>query len=170
MNNDVNFEDAESYSFNFDKNKLTFKDIVLLHLQKISHYASVEMRGGYWENRPSQNQMNVKVYIPDTRESYSNAIQYLADILYPYYDKKMKEAWDKAEKEVKDAFNSTTVYVEPTRDYDEDDESRGYRKFSNQADKVSFRDLRMSINKVLFRELCCFLYRKKYLELGVIED
>lgn len=142
----TNFEDAESFSYT-DKDKLSFKDIVLQHLKKIGTFASVELRGGYWQDKQipfGQGIITQKVYVPDTREVYSNAIEYFADILYPHFDKQMKEAEEKLKKEFEEAYNS-----KPIRDE---------------------RVLKVLINRKLFRELCSFLYRKKYLELGTAED
>jgi len=177
--NETNFEDAESYSYSFNKDKLTFKDIILQHLKKISQFASVEFRGGYWEIKevPFSSGSGVvhsisnKVYVPDSREVYSNAVECLADMLYPYFDEEMKKAEQKCKKELEEAYNSNTILVEPERaDEDEEQEKAYIRKFKNQSDKLSYRSERVKINRKLFRALCSFLYRKKYLELGSIED
>lgn len=76
------FEDAESYSFNNLKDKITFRDIILQHLRRISQFASVEFRGGYWEIKETpistggfSATITNKIYIPDTREVYSNAVE-----------------------------------------------------------------------------------------------
>jgi len=173
MSEETQFEDAESYNYSFDKNKLTFKDIILLHLKKIGDYASVEFRGGYWEVRSKViGGMGIedKHYIPDTREVYTNSINYLADTLYPYFDEEMKKAFEKAEKETEKAYNDNTVEVEPDREDQNPEEAKKYRKFKNLSDKRSYRSEKTEINRKLFRALCCFLYRRKYLELGSIED
>ena len=39
-----------------------------------------------------------KYYVSDTFEEYSNGIDFLSDILYPYFDKEMKEAEEIYEK------------------------------------------------------------------------
>jgi len=176
MGDDVRFEDAESYSFNYDKDKLTFRDIVLQHLRKITQLASVEFRGGYWEVRETPvfsggATLTIKnrVYVPDTRECYSNAVEVLADLLAPYFDEEMRKAEEEAVKALEKALKSSTVLVEPTR-VDEFGESEKGRVFRNEAGKVLFRDERVKVCRRLFRALCSFLYRKKYLDMGVIED
>jgi hypothetical protein len=173
IENDTQFEDAESYNYSFDKNKLTFKDIVLLHLKKMTEYASVEMRGGYWETRNRMQGQQIftdKIYVPDTREIYSNAVEVLADLLSPYFDGDMSKAEEEAEKMMNKAYNSNTVLVEEDREDQNEKEGEEYRRFNSVKDKQSFRSERRKINRKLFRALCCFLYRKKYLEMGSIED
>lgn len=178
------FEDAESYSFNYLKDRLSFRDLILLHVKKIAQLACVEFRGGYWEVREipvvkgnAGYTLKNTVYIPDTRECYSNAVECLADMLAPYFDKEMSEAEKKTEKNLEEAHKSNTVYVEPTKSDQNENESEqteyeqeGYRAFKDNHDKIQYRDVRVQINRRLFRALCCFLYRKKYLELGSLED
>ena len=140
------FEDAENTSFNYMKDKISFRDIILQHLKKISQLSSVEFRGGYWETTPIILQgasTYTKKYVPDSREMYSNAVECFADMLCPYFDKEMKKAEEEAEEELKGLENSS-----------KEEHSHKKRK----------------INKKLFRALCSFLFRKKYLELGSIED
>ena len=180
--NNTHFEDAETYGFNYGKDKLTFKDIVLLHLKKIGGFASCEWRGGYWEEKPHPNiQYNavIRTYVPDTRETYSNAVGYLHDILYVYFDKKMKEASETAEKETEEALNDNTIEQEKDRGEETEEEieeeitqevKKYHRKFGSIDNRMTYRKIRAEINRKLFRALCCFLYRKKYLDLGAIED
>lgn len=157
MTEESQFEDAEAYQYNFDRNKLTFKDIILMHLKKIGEFASVEFTGGYWEKRSKMIGGAVvenKYYVPDTREVYSNAVEYLADMLSPYFDTNISKAEGEANKAIQKAWKDST----------------SEEHFQSTKDKISYRAERRAINRKLFRALCCFLYRKKYLELGSIED
>lgn len=169
---DTQFEDAENYSMNFGKDKLQFKDIIFQHLHKISQFASVEFRGGYWEEKAVSvgggQTITNRIYVPDTREVYSNAVECFADMLYPHFDKKMKEAEEKAQEDIDKAFKDNSVVVEETRTDETPEEAKRY--FKDVQQRRSYRDMKLDINRKLFRELCCFLYRKKYLELGSIED
>lgn len=141
MQENEQFEDAESYNSYFGKERLTFKDIILQHLKRISQLSSVEFRGGYFAKKlipmPSGVTLTSEEYVPDTREIYRNAVDVLADMLAPYFDKTMRESEEKFQKEEK-----------------------------SQKDKNEL----LKIKRKLFRELCCFLFRKKYLELGTLED
>lgn len=164
------FIDAETYTGQ-GQEKLTFRDIVLSHLKKIGTLASVEFRGGYWDEKAihtSSVTNIIRTYIPDTREVYSNSIDYLHDLLYPHFDKKMLEASKKAEEEDSIAFEEMTH--EATREDETPEEEKKYRKFSNVKERVAYRDMRVKINRKLFRELCCFLERKKYLKSESFED
>ena len=173
MADELQFQDADSYSTNYNKN-LTFKDIVLQHIKKIGSYASVEFRGGYWEIRETPivsgnvgGVVKSKVYVPDTREVYSNSVEYLADILYPHFDKEMIDKEIKLREELSKIYQDKTVLIEGTRTEQDDLDSR---KFSKIEDKILYRDQRVLINRRLFRDLCSFLYRIKYLEIGNLTD
>lgn len=163
MSDNIQFEDAESYSPNMLKDRLTFRDILLSHLKKITGFASVEFIGGYWEQKPHPNPSSnatINVYVPDTREVYSNAVECLADLLAPYFDKEMKENESHYEEAKKDSFLALAK---------NSNNGRGY-VFADVEDRVAFRDIKRQAAQKLFRALCSFLYRKKYLELGSIED
>ena len=174
MADDTQFQDVDSYAGGFDKDKITFKLIVLMHLKQIGHYASCEFRGGYWEEKPHPNihcNATIRTYVPDTREVYSNSVEYLADILYPYFDEEMSKAFKKAEEDTDKAYNDNTIVKQPDREDESEEETEEYeRKFKDLNDRISYRSERVKINRKLFRALCCFLFRKKYLELGTIED
>ncbi|MBN1385384.1 hypothetical protein JW968_00210 [Candidatus Woesearchaeota archaeon] len=151
---DVKFIDAESYQGRADE-KLTFKMIVLEHLRKIGGYSSCEFLGGYWQERPDPRPNSnaiIKIYIPDSREVYSNSVEYLYDILYPHFDEEMKKIGQEAEKMLEDAYNENTDIID------------GERRFKNVDVRITFRDVKRQISRELFRELSCFLYRQKYME------
>lgn len=167
------FEDAEGFQFG-PKNPLDFKMIILMHLKNIGKYSAVEFRGGYWDTKPISVGgaiLEHRVYTPDTREVYSNAVEYLHDMLYPHFDEKMRKQSIAAEEKLKAAWEKSTVVKEPDREEEDSVEGSKYdRKFATTKDRVTYRTLRRDINRLLFRALCSFLYRKKYLELGAIED
>ena len=164
MKEETQFQDAEGFNPTYN-NTLTFKDIVLQHLKKIGQFASVELRGGYWEHRPNPNpnmNMPIKTYVPDTRDIYCNAIEYLADVLYPYFDEEMKTI----EKKIKENI-AKSLQVHTRTNEEEENE---FLIFKSSADAVSYSISRTKHSRTLFRALCSFLYRKKYLEVGTLED
>jgi len=175
---ETKFIDAESYTGG-DKEKLTFREIMLSHLKKISTYASVEFRGGFWEDTVKViGNMSVTNthYVADSREIYSNSIEYFYDLLFPHFDKEMKEAGEKAEKEIKETFKDHTVIKEPEREDENKDtiikeeESKVYRNFKDTSNKISFRSRKRKINRILFRELCSFLKRVDYFKGKTFEE
>lgn len=162
----VNFEDAETSNNFVSQDKQTFRSIILSHLNNIMKFASVEFRGGFYEERPLSMQGGIiRTYIPDSRAVYYNAVDCLADALHPYFDKKMKEAEEECIKEENKAYDicSKTIELKVGEDIYE-----GKRLFS--AMKEQYRDERVNISRKLFRALCDFLHRKKYLEVGTLED
>jgi len=157
---DIKFEDGENYSFDYNKDKISFREIILQHLRKIFTLASVEYRGGGYEERTlvSNGVVNsMKVYIPDTREVYSNAIEVMADGLLPYYDSDMEKAEKKYQEQLDLKFKDI-------------DGKRGDDLDYNMELKSEYRDTKRILSRDLFRALCEFLYRKKYLDIGVVED
>lgn len=163
MEKNAGFVDAESYvPAGFEG--LTFKMIVMLHIQRISVLASKEMRGGYWEDKVvsvkgGQGSMMTRVYIPDTRAVYDNAIKYLADVLCPHFDETMREEEEKILEEINKLFNQFKLEFDQANDHD----VKTYLRDQYNYD-------RNTKYRKLFRELCNFLYRIKYLELGVAEE
>lgn len=167
---DVEFLDAESWSGG-DKEKLTFREIVLSHVKRIGILASVEFRGGYWqiEEVPmGQYSKTTKTYISDTREIYSNAVEYLFDILYSHFDKKMLSEGEEIDKLMDKAFKDNTIGKEADREEETDDASD--RSFQSVKDRISFRSERVNINRKLFRAMCSFLKRIDYFKGKVFED
>jgi len=153
---DTKFIDAEDYQSGYDS-KLTFKQIVLGHLGRIAFFASKEMRGGYWQDRTklvSGVSMTEHFYVPDTREEYSNAVNYFSDILSPHFDKQMKQAEGQNNKELDNAYQDS---------FNKTDDGK-------KLDTQAYRNKKVEIKRKLFRSLNSFLYRKKYLEIGSIED
>lgn len=158
------FQDAEGFNPDYTKDKITFRDIILQHLRKITAFSSCEFIGGYWQERTlvtaGSTTQTIKTYVPDSREVYSNAVECMADMLYSYFDKEMKDQEEECNKQIQEAFMNNTI----------ENENNNKRKFQSNSFRISFRDEKRAINKKLFRYLCSFLYRKKYLELGSIED
>lgn len=160
--------DAESYIPN-ESDGTNFRQIILLHLKKISSISFQEYRGGFWITTPSNNmnQDPLKRYIDDTREQYSNAVECLSDLLFPYFDEEMKDAEEKATTAKEIEFETHTI---EKKEMLIDDNYFKERAFVSDKHKIIYSKIRQQINRKLFRALCCFLFRKKYLELGNIED
>jgi len=160
-----NFEDNENVSFAYGKEGISFKDIILNHLKRISEFSSVEFRGGYWEERRMHlgggNFQTERTYVSDSREIYTNAVDVLADLLYPHFDREMKKVEESLLEKWRvwtDAHSDEKGFIS--------DEKGNITKDSVQISRAEKRENRKS----LFRELCCFLYRKKYLDMGTIEN
>jgi len=71
--------------YSSNKNKISFREIVLSHVRKILEISSQEFRGGFTEEKIEGTQI-VHTYIPDSRKQYIQSIESLSDTLIPYFD------------------------------------------------------------------------------------
>lgn len=80
------FSDQAEYK----EQELSLNEIILRHIRKISDICCQEFTGGYWNKKPMQTRQGImytEEYHEDKRESYSNAVDFLVDIIYPKADK-----------------------------------------------------------------------------------
>ncbi len=80
---------------------LTFKQIILMHINRCIQNGSVEFRGGFWEHKIIGG-MSEKQYTPDSKDVYCNSIKMLRVLLIPYFDKAMEEKDNILNKKIKD--------------------------------------------------------------------
>ena len=141
MADDIKFMDAEQYQGRGQDSKLTFKQILLNQLSRITSKMTVEWKGGYWQQKsiPAGSGLSVieKYYIPDTRDEFINGVNCLHDLLISYFDDKMKDEVKEFEKKLKD-----------------------------KKDK----DKTIDVYRYLFRALNKLLFRKRYLEAKTFEE
>jgi hypothetical protein len=138
------FLDAEEMSH--FKEKVNFRELVLTHLAKISQISTLEFREGYWERKPysvSQGIYQTEIYHPDTRECYINSVEFLHDLLLPYFDDEMNKAEEEIENE-KDKWY------------------QHYKKKQSSANKWVTKKL--TITRTLLQQLSLLLKRQGYLE------
>lgn len=164
------FVDAESYGGE-SKEDFNFRFIILTHLKRISEFSSVEFRGGYWNIKRTPvvqggggTTIINETYVPDSREVYSNAVECFADMLYPHFDEEMRAEEAKIMQVIEEAQKA---YKDKQRKYSDKNELT--QSVLDEL-RVDYRHSRLKANRLLFRALCAFLYRKKYLELGTLED
>jgi len=173
MAEQTQFIDADNYQGGGKFDKVQFRDIALRQLQRISLNANCEFRGGYWETKevPTGNGQTLtqRIYIPDTREVYSNSVMHLLNMIYPHADKELLSAFEKIEVQIKEAYNKFTN--EPERTDQSEKQAEEYeRQFSNVEQRTSFRGRKRELLEQLFREICCFLKRIDYFEGQTFED
>ena len=165
------FVDMDTHQLGGDN--ITIQLIVLEQVRRITRLYSREMRGGYWQNRITQqggSNTNTLVYIPDTREELCNAIQCLHDILLPYFDdeieknlKDIEQALLDAEQECVKGTSLQDKYVMSSDQYKE------------AGDKViveQYKHTKYTMYRHVFRELSRLLNRKHYLSdsIGYIQE
>lgn len=130
------------------KEKRTFKDIVLDQLNKILQLSCDEFRGGYTQRQIKGN-WTEEVYVPDARKRISQAIEFFSFLLQPIYDEEM----EKKSKEIKKKIEENL------------------KKFNKkEIDRDTFRVNKLSYMKELFEELNFLLSRKVYLKGQTMTD
>lgn len=123
------------------KEPLTIKQIVLSHIRKISDICTKEFTGGFWEKKPIKLQGGVfftEEYHEDMREAYSNAVDFLTDLVYPQADKEFKAYVDEIEEKEK-------VFI----------------KMSQKQEGYDIK-MKLKIKRLLFREINMMFERFDY--------
>ena len=122
------------------KEKRTFKDIVLDQLHKILELSCDEFRGGYTQKQVKGNYKE-EIYIPDARKRISQAIEFFSFLLQPLYDTEMKNKSKEIRKKVEENL----------------------KKFGDKKiERDAFRINRLNLMKNLFEELNFLLSRGDY--------
>ena len=145
----TSFIDGESQGGGFQSSELSFRQILLTHLSRITKIASQEFHGGYWDKKLVGGSTMIDVYVPDPKKEYINAVNCLADLLLPYFDDVMLKAEEDNDNKIKDKWSIMK-------------EAKGTN------DEWSYA--KQSLKRELFRDLNLFMKRKNYLELGEMED
>ncbi len=120
-----------------DHNTISFQQICLQHYKRILEIATKEFTVGYW-NYVTQGNIVNKSYETDKRKEFSQAVEIMADALYPHFDKKMK-----------------VFYTEHEKAMEGDEKEEKVKKKTVSEDNLK-------LNKLLFRELSCLLHRLDY--------
>ena len=124
---------------------LTFKQIVIMHINRGVLNGSVEWHGGYW-NETGYNP-TTRTYVQNSREVYCNSIRMLRACLLGYFDKKMEEA----DKKLKEEYVSTKKEID--------------KKFTDTKKGVAeWRDFKVNWYIRLFEELILLSKRLNFFE------
>jgi len=124
------------------KDKRSFRDIVLSHLNKILELSCDEFKGGYWKKEVKGNLIE-EVYVPDSRKKMIQVIEFWGYILRPRFNKDMKEKYKKIREKL----------------------SGNLKQFNdNKIDKEKFVIRKLKIMKNLFEELNFLLSDLDYLK------
>jgi len=108
---EIQFQNMDSWrGSSSGKFGLTFKQIVLMHINRCVQNGSVEWHGGYW-NETGNNPV-IRTYIQNSRDVYSNSVRMLRACLLGYFDKRTEEADKKLKEE----------YQKKLKEYEEKEE------------------------------------------------
>jgi hypothetical protein len=92
MSDDGSIEIREQSDYNTEAP--TMHELILRHIRKISDISCAEFTAGFWEKKPVKMQGGVmfsEEYHEDKRLAYSNAVDFLTDVVYSLSDDKFKE-------------------------------------------------------------------------------
>ena len=140
----------------------SFKEIIMIHLARIALLSSTELRGGYFSITQTKSGDTKEVYVADSRESLSNAVYFLAQALFPKFDKDMKSAFKtfkEATEKLKDEF------LEETEKEDSEVLGEAYYPEKEKSMLEEYKIKKLDLYRELFTDLSQFLSRKKYLEI-----
>ena len=127
------------------KDKRSFKEIVLAHLEKILEISTHEFRGGYEEQKLHGDWIE-KVYVPDQRKVYCQAVEAWAFILYPHFDKSTKNKYKELNEEI----------------------DKGLKKYeANEIEQDDFVIRKLKIMKKMFLQLNLLLKELKISKIKV---
>ena len=144
----------------FGNDKLEFRQIVLGHIKRILEISSHELHDSTQHvNHGSHTDIIVK---EDTRKSYYQAIENLAYVLVPYFDKEMEEVYWKCE-EVLTGFDLDIIEKFKKR-YARISEKLGDGR---NIDRDFVLSMRIKYAKKLFVELNLLLRRVDYLKSAI---
>lgn len=116
---DISFTNMDSWKGSGGGSKfgLTFKQIVLTHINRCVINGSVEWHGGYWQERTQQS-WTERYYIQNSRDVYNNSVKMLRALLLAFFDKEMKQA----DKELSDEFDLKMKEYSDRKDNENDNE------------------------------------------------
>ena len=146
MAGEIQFVDPEEYSSG--KDGLTFRQIVLNHLAKISSICAKEMKSGYWQKRPIAVGGGVypsETYIEDGRKAYINAVDFFHDILLPKFDEEIGKELEEIDKNYE-------------------------KKLKEKLPDEEWIEEKLILKRKVFQKLSLLLKRLNYLESGHIEQ
>lgn len=169
-----NMQFLDPEQFNQLNEKLDFKFILMRQIDKVRLSRSTEMRGGYWEERPismGSGHSFMRVYIPDTRETYINSVLGFRSLLIPYWDNEYKEQ----EKKLKDKYyNDEEKERERIKNIKEMDESDIKHHLNDSEGHMESRwipENRVKHYDLIFEELLRLCVRAKLINgNNLIED
>lgn len=134
--------------FTSKDDKLDFKQICLGHYKRILEITTTEFTGGYWNYIQSANTTN-KSYVTDKRKEFIQAVESLANSLFPHFDEQMKKDYQeflKQDKKIQEKYSGDDGFIR-------DDENHSKQKHSIE---------KLELMKELFRNISCLMFRLDY--------
>jgi len=145
------FSNMDSWRGGGNNFGLTFKQIIILHINRCVQNGSQEMHGGYWNTRG--NNPVTKTYVPNSRDVFNNSVKMLKAILLCHFDKKIEGN----EKKLNEEF---------------EEEHKAYKKKDNSKMQVlkDWYDYKVNWHTKLFEELIQLSRRLNFFEEETAEE
>ena len=144
---DIQFLDDSGGGGYGKKNGLSYQEILMNQLSRITKIASQELREGYWKTLPMKSgtgaMIMTRIWIGDSRKEYINSVQCLNDLLLAQFDEEMKEKTREFDSQLKDKRKD---YAD--KNYDEN----------------KYIDFELKIHRKLFQQLNLLIGRMGYFE------
>ena len=128
-----------------DKFGLTFKQIILTHINRCVLNGSIEWHGGYWNTTGSNPA--TKTYVHNSREVYINSIKTLRALLIGYFDEEMEKIDEEYSEEMKNL----------QEEYDKE-------SYDNPKDISELRRRKTNLHLELFEQLVMLSKRLNFFE------
>lgn len=141
----------------------TFRDIVMGQFTKLTDFANVEFRGGFYTKSITKTGEEKDIYVPDTRDIFCNACYILALLLQPSFSKNMTTDFKDITKEIEelgDAFIEATSVEESV--------ILGDTYYTDDDDKIKleeYKNRKLIIHFKLYSRLSKELKEKNYFEI-----
>lgn len=155
---DIQFQDMDSWQGGSGKFGLTFKQIILMHINRCVINGSVEYRGGFYEQKlASQGGVGaqiVKTYVESKIDIFCNSVRILRALLLVYFKPENKTK----DKELNDKLKDI---IKKFRDNEKDD-----KKYS----KTLFQEDKIDIYMIMFEVLLAICFKENFFEERVYEE
>ena len=130
-----------------NKNTITYQEIVMKQLSRITGIQSQEMREGFWKVLPVRvggtATTTQKIWIADTRKEFISAIQCFYDLLLTMFDETMREDANAIEKKLDEQKKKFA---------DEGKPETKFVEFERQQHRLLFQKLNLLIGRMGFFE------------------
>ena len=180
QDNEPQFVDADTQWQNPKETFFDFKIIAMRHLERIVLVGSKEFRGGYWREESSKSERGVtiirKVYEPDSREEYCNAIAMLYDLIMPKIEAQndKRPAFQDVKKEIKKILKSIdSARKECLNRTEKNDSEILPTEFYGLKDKEvieTYKHRNLRLHRLLFQELNKYMNLQNYFTILGIDD
>ena len=155
MSDEISFEKSEG---------LSFREIVMTQFKKIVDLSNVEFRGGFYTEEAMSNGTTKEIYVPDTRETFCNAVIGFTTLTMPRFDERMIADYNKYREKMRVIEKNFIDSSEP-----DEEVILGEKFYQNEKDRIrleTYKNKKLILHQALFCRLSALLGRKNYFTIG----